>query len=181
MALYYVTGVSGSGKSAVLAELKRRGHEAYGTDENNLAAHYHTVTGAKAPRDTPVEARTKDWRHYHQWKAPAGKVEALRRKAADKTVFLCGVSANDGEFWDKFTRAFCLYVPPEEIKRRILSRTGNNFGKNPHELNGILEWAAYSKKQYEALGAIIIDATQPIKNVVDDILTASGAQHEDRH
>jgi thymidylate kinase len=170
MPLYYITGVSGSGKSTVLAELKRRGLEAYGTDEDNLAAFYHTETGTKTPAFIPAEARTQEWRKYHEWKVPVETIEKLRRQATHHPFFFCGVVANDAEFWDKFEQVFCLYVPPEEIKRRIEVRADNDFGKNPHELATILEWAAYSKKQYEELGALLIDGTQSTEKIVDEIL-----------
>jgi len=171
MALYYITGTPGSGKTTVLAELKRRGYEAYGTDEDGLASFYHTVTGKQDFGGQTAEERTEDWRRYREWKVPAEKVEALRVQAVNKTIFLCGVSANDAtDFWDKFARVFCLYIPPAEVKRRILARPENNFGKNAHELASVLEWAGYAKQQYTDLGAIIIDATQPVANVVDAII-----------
>jgi dephospho-CoA kinase len=47
MAFIYITGISGSGKSTVRSELIRRGYEAYGTDEDGLAAFYHHETGER--------------------------------------------------------------------------------------------------------------------------------------
>jgi uridine kinase len=37
MPLVYVTGISGSGKSAVLQELRQRAHKAVGVDEDGYA------------------------------------------------------------------------------------------------------------------------------------------------
>lgn len=171
MALYYITGTPGSGKTTILAELKRRGCEAYGTDEDGFATFYDTSTGQPDAGGQTAEERTVAWREHHEYKVPPEKVETLRLQAAAKTIFLCGVVANDADdFWDKFDRVFCLYIPPEEVKRRILARPDNNFGKNDHELASVLEWASYAKKQYEELGAIIVDATVPVSTVVDDIL-----------
>ncbi len=171
MPLYYITGLPGSGKSTVLTELRRRGYEAYGTDEDNLAAHHHSVTGEKDPGGQTAETRTEDWRKHHEWKIPVEKVEHLRLKASAKPVFLCGVVANDAEFWDNFTQVFCLYATPEEIKHRIVNRVHNDFGKNAHELAEILEWAAYSKDQYGKLGATLIDATQSVEKISNEILS----------
>jgi len=170
MPLYYVTGVSGSGKSTVLAELKRRGFEAYGTDEDDLAGFYHLETGKKTSPNLTAKERTEKWRKYHEWKVPTEKVEALRLNAHSKPIFLCGVVANDADFWSKFAQVFCLYLPSEETKHRIENRTNNDFGKNAHELASILEWASYSKTQYKKLGAVLIDATLPVKKVTDEII-----------
>ncbi len=171
MALYYITGVSGSGKSTVMAELKRRGYEAYDIDTDGFATYYHVGTWEKADGGHTAAERTPEWRAQHEWKVPPEKVQELRDKSIGKTVFLCGVAANDADFWDVFTKVFCVYVPPEEVERRVLDREyAEDFGKNPHELASILEWANYAKQQYEELGAVIIDATQPPKKVANDIL-----------
>ena len=37
MSLFYVTGISGTGKSQVLKELQARDYEAHGTDEHGFA------------------------------------------------------------------------------------------------------------------------------------------------
>lgn len=173
MALYYVTGTPGSGKSTVLAELERRSYEAHDVDE--LAAFYHTETGRKTSTGQTAEERTPEWRNYHEWKVPVEKVDALQKQSTHKTIFLCGVAANDSDFWNKFTRVFCLYVPPHELERRLTDRPGSSFGKNPHELASALEWAGYAKQQYTDLGAVIIDATQPFEAVTDEILRQTHA------
>ncbi len=170
VALYYVTGVSGSGKSTVMAALQRLGYEAYDIDTDGFATYYQTGTWDLGSGGGDAAERTPEWRAQHEWKVSPKKVETLRDKSIGKAVFLCGVAANDADFWDTFTRVFCVYVPPEEVKRRVLGRDKNDYGQNPHELARILEWAAYAKQQYQELGAIIIDATQPPEKAAVDIL-----------
>ena len=45
MPLIYVTGISGSGKSAVLRELQSRGNRAYGVDEDEYGQWLHWRSG----------------------------------------------------------------------------------------------------------------------------------------
>ena len=45
MALYYVTGLSGSGKSSVLRELRARGYHARGVDEDGFADWINRISG----------------------------------------------------------------------------------------------------------------------------------------
>jgi hypothetical protein len=68
MPLFYVTGLSGSGKSAVLRELRARGMEAYGVDEHGYADWVRRDSGAieecPAGEAGPV---TRAWRRDHDW------------------------------------------------------------------------------------------------------------------
>jgi hypothetical protein len=55
MALLYVTGLSGTGKSAVLSELLARGHHARGVDEDGYADWVSLASGIpdRYPRRRP--------------------------------------------------------------------------------------------------------------------------------
>ena len=52
MPLIWITGISGSGKSAVRRELRDRGYVAFGTDEDDLAHWIDTETGEVTRRTT---------------------------------------------------------------------------------------------------------------------------------
>lgn len=169
MGLYYITGVPGVGKSTVLSELRTRGFIAHEVDE--IAAFYNTVNGQKTTTGQPAAERTIEWRKHHEWKIPSEEIEVLAKEAVHQSVFLCGVAANDTNFWDKFTEVFYLYAPPVEIERRLITMLDKNaYGKNSHELAETLKWAATARQQYTDLGATIIDATQPLSKIVDEIL-----------
>jgi len=58
VSLFYVTGLSGPGKSAVLAELRARGYQARGVDEDGYADWINRVTGTPddfSPDDPDLE------------------------------------------------------------------------------------------------------------------------------
>lgn len=177
MPLYYVTGISGSGKSSVRDELKRRGYTAFGTDEDDLAYFYHNQTGKRIKNHVAIEDRTPEWRAQHTWKLSRARAEGLLKQSKGSAVFLCGVTANDAdELWDLFSKVFALFIDEDTLKHRIASRTNNDFGKSAHELQILIEWQKTAKEDYSKLGAVLIDATKPLGQVVDQILEIVGSE-----
>jgi hypothetical protein len=99
-------------------------------------------------------------------------VDDLKERSNKKDIFLCGTAANEDEVWDLFDKVFALTVDESTLKHRIETRTDNDFGKVPHELEDILAWQKTAESDYERLGAKIISTTQPIETVVDEILNS---------
>jgi len=171
MPLVYITGISGSGKSSVCKELKRRGYKAYDTDKDGIAYFYHNDTNQPVTERMSYEDRTPEWRSQHTWKALRETVEKLKDDAKDETTFLCGVTNNDtDELWDLFSQVFALTMDEATLRHRIARRTNNDFGKNPHEFADLLRWQKTATEDYRQLGAILVDATRPIEKVIDEIL-----------
>jgi len=172
MSLIYITGVAGAGKSAAYKELRSRGYEVFGTDEDQLAGFYNNVSGERVENPSDVGRQiTAAWREHHTWQLPRSVIENLKEKSSGKTVFLCGVAANEEEYLDLFDTLFALVIDDETLYRRITTRTNNTFGKNEGELAQIKDWQASTQAYYGKYNYIRIDATQPIELVVDSILS----------
>jgi dephospho-CoA kinase len=140
-------------------------------DAAQLAFFYHNQTGKPLKHSVPAAIRTPEWRLKHTWKVARAEVEKLQENAKDEPVFLCGVVANDAtELWDLFDKVIALTINEETMRHRITTRTNDDFGKPPHEFEILLNWQKTAREDYQKLGAIIIDATQPVEAVVDDIL-----------
>jgi AAA domain len=173
MPLIYITGLSGTGKSAVVHELQRRGYEAHGMDEHGFAYWVHRRT--HKIQQLPQGHSSFDihnWYTEHEWVLDAGKVKQLKEHSdvSNKTVFLCGVASGEAKAWKYFDQAFALVVDSDTLRQRIASRTTNDFGKSSAELAEIMRWHGTYKNTYRKFGANIINAAQPLTAVVDEIL-----------
>ena len=165
---YLIEGVSGAGKTAVAAELQRRGYQAIHGDRE-LAYRGDPATGLRvAP---PTDPPTAQWMSEHQvWAVE--KVRAYVASRGEPLTFFCGGSRNFAKFVDLFDGVFVLEVDLETMNRRIeerVARDPSDFGGTPEERALIAELFA-TKADIPKRG-IRIDAAAPIKRVVDDILS----------
>ncbi len=175
MALFYVTGVSGTGKSSVLHELRARGYWARGVDEDGYADWVNRITGRPDafPRYDP-DFDFHAWYAAHYWVLSVRRISILSRAAArlGKPVFLCGSASGDDVVWQLFDKVIALVADEETIRKRLAARS-DSFGKTPEELADVLFWHAGFATAYQAFGAALVDATRPLKDVVAEILAAS--------
>ena len=171
MSFIYVTGIAGSGKSAVCKELHKRGYETKEGDDG-LSDFYDNSTGEVVRRPVDVAERTTEWRSKHTWKMSRDKLLELKANANSKTTFVCGVASNEDEYLDVFDKVLALMVDIDTLKRRINDRDDNSFGKLPHEMDIILEWQQGVEDHYRKVGAQVIDATKPLNEIVDEIVAS---------
>ena len=158
---YLIEGVSGTGKTSVCHELRRRGYAALNSDRD-LRQNTNPMTG-----DPLITYSSAEMRHAgNLW-----DVEKVRRLAAsqdDDVTFFCGGSRNFNEFIDVFDQVFILDVDVDTLNRRLDNRADDDWGKSPSERELILRLHA-TKEDLPGSG-IVIDATQPLDRVVDEIL-----------
>lgn len=173
MSLYYIDGVSGSGKSKTLEALRSLGYDAYDVDEAGpVTAKWHnTTTGFVHPKSSVKAAqRTPEFLAVHAWKISRSEVEALAKQAVSVNVFLGGAVTNLPELRDLFSLVFALSIDDATMAQRLTSRTNNNWGKSPHELERSLVANQQARSCYETLGYTVIDAARPTNVIVYEIL-----------
>ena len=173
VALVLVTGTSGSGKSAVCVALRDRGHEAHDMDLDGNAAWVHRETGRHWPAGVRPDTDAPDWFVQYEWRAVPAKIAALAEGARERPVFLCGMTTNGHEVWHLYSLVVFLSIDEATIRHRIASRTTNDFGKTANELDAILVWHDVAEQQHREAGAVVVDATMPLDQVVDAVLAAS--------
>ena len=176
MPLVLVTGISGSGKSAVCVALQQRGLEAHDMDLDGIAAWVHRASGVPAPMTDVADsgARTAEWLAAHEWRVVPSRVEALAQGSGDQSVFLCGMASNQDDVSHLFAVVICLDVDEATLRDRLATRTSNDFGRSEHELTAILGWRDAVQDAYRRGGAVIVDATLPLDDVVQTVIDASG-------
>jgi dephospho-CoA kinase len=172
MPLFLITGMPGSGKSTVCAELKAKGYEAYDGDEDHLAKWYNIATGAAVKRED--EERTPEFVQAHSRDMSRETVEELVSKARDKPVFLCADPENEDELRDLFSQIFALVVDEDTRKHRLATRTNNKWGKLPHEVEYSQAFQQKWEADYKKFAYITLDSSQPPGTLVDQILEKLG-------
>ena len=90
---------------------------------------------------------------------------------ADESVavtFFCGGSRNFARFIDLFDEVFVLDVDLDTLQRRLNQRPQGEWGSEPSERDLILR--LHRTKEDIPRTGVVVDATQPLTDVVDEIL-----------
>ena len=154
MGTILVTGMSGTGKSTALNELRRRGFEVIDTDE-------------------PGWTEWRDEDGGYVWRE-ARFAELLARDRT-ATLYVSGTVSNQGRFYPRFDAVVLLSAPADVLLSRIESRTTNDYGKTAEERDLILGHVAEVEPMLRATCTHEIDATQPMEKVVAELVAIGAA------
>jgi len=153
---YLIEGVSCTGKTSVCNELQGRGYHAIHGDRE-LAYQGDPETGI------PTETATHE---NHIWQVE--KVKALINNKDEWITFFCGGSRNFSKFIHLFDGVFILEVDSGTLNRRLDARPEDEFGGKKAERELIVR--LHQTKEDIPKNGIIIDATVPIEQIVDEII-----------
>jgi broad-specificity NMP kinase len=160
-----ITGMSGTGKSSVIARLAALGHEAIDADANRWSE-WAVVPIPGAPPGSPPEM---DW----VWRED--RIRELLDRSRAGALFVSGCAPNQGRFRDRFDHVVLLSAPPAVILERIAIRTTNAFGKSPAERAKILDDLRTVEPLLRRSADIEIDtAAASLDEVVDRIARLAG-------
>lgn len=158
MANYLIEGVPGTGKTTIGNELRRRGFRVVEGDKG-IGYFGDPKTGAPTNK-----------KYQLNWIWKREKLEKELSKG-DEITFICGGAMNQNKFMHYFTKVFTLHVDNDILRYRIMNRIGNQFGKKPKDLKRQLKWNKGTIEYSKQRGTILIDATRPIEEIADDILS----------
>lgn len=153
---YLVEGVSGTGKTSVCRELERRGYQAINGDRE-LAYQGDPETG---------EATDTAAHQHHIW--DVRRVRDLVADHQEPVTFFCGGSRNFSNFIDLFDEVFVLDIDLETLHRRLAQRSQDDWGSKPSERDLIVR--LHRSKADVPRSGVVVDATRPLKEVVDELL-----------
>ena len=137
--------MSGTGKSAALDELARRGHRVVDTDYGGNSE----------------EGEEQLWRE--------DRIDTLLDGHEDGVLFVAGCVANQGKFYPRFDAVVLLSAPADVILERVAGRESNPFGKNDVERRRILDDLTEFEPQLRAAATAEIDTRAPLDVVVDEL------------
>jgi hypothetical protein len=145
MPLIYVTGISGAGKTSVLGELRDRGYESYGVDEDGFGRWLDPRSGEVVTFPVDDEAVDRhEWYADHVWALDVDKIAELKRHSdrCAAPVFLCGVAAGDREAWPYFDVVCALVI--DEATIITASPNARTVGTANEQTNSPKSWSGMS-------------------------------------
>jgi len=163
-----ITGIAGSGKSTIIAELHKRGHATLDLDDCGAGIWVNKKTAERAEHH---EGLGKEWIEAHRWQADIPKLLALLNsfgKGGD--IFVGGKVAKVQmkEINEIFDVIYLLTPDNFRVDERLRTRTTNkvNFAKGDGERKAIIEGRYQFEEICLAFGAI------PVKNhgTVDEVV-----------
>jgi shikimate kinase len=141
-----LTGMSGTGKSALVQELRRRGYVAHDADDD----------GFSEPR---ADGR---------WGWRADLVADLLAQETDRVLFFAGCSEEQAE--QQFDYRVLLTAPRSVLIERLRTRTGNAYGRRRAELSQVLADLAEVEPLLRRSADLVLTTTAPPPQVADRLL-----------
>jgi hypothetical protein len=157
MAKVLVTGMSGTGKSSALTELRRRGYHVVDTDD----------PGWTEWVEVPHEVGGGEWLWVED------RMAALLGRDHGPTLFVQGCVRNQGKFYDRFDAVVLLSAPAQVILDRVATRATNDYGKVMRERELILHHLETVEPLLRAGCTHELDASRPLDEVVADLIAIS--------
>lgn len=136
-----ITGMSGAGKSTVLAELARRGRITVDTDYD----------GWELPGSVWDEPRMSDLLSQH----------------AD--VVVSGTAENQGRFYDRFEHVVPLSAPVDALIERIATRTNNPYGRTAEQQRDVRRYVREVEPLLRKGATVELDGRRSVTDLTDDV------------
>lgn len=145
-----LTGMSGTGKSAVVGGLLARGYMAVDTDYGWC--------------ETSPDG---------EWIWDEQKIDALLTNEIANLLFVAGCASNQGKFYRLFDLVILLSAPRDLMVNRISGRHENPFGKSSEELSRILRDLEMVEPQLRLSADFEIRTDRPLGEVVEEVVVLS--------
>ncbi len=154
-----ITGMSGTGKSTLIAELRRLGYKAVDTGWD---------PDWEEPDTSPDRGSGWVWRE--------DRIEALLSTEDAEVLFVSACVPNQGKFYPKFDRVILLSAPVDATMERLRDRSNNSYGKRPEDLDEVLRNKVEIEPRLRKGASLEIDTAAPLAEVVAAVL-----RHLDQH
>lgn len=173
--LIWVTGLSGTGKSSIASRLRELGHWSVDADDDGMSGWRSKETGEFAP-SPPVDQRPIEWLDQFGWSIDVRRVQELSHRSDGRRVFLLGAVDNEDDVLAFADTVICLVADAETLRRRLTTRRTNDFGRAPGDIEAVLSWLEPYEERHRVIGAVMVDATQPLPIVVAEVIAAASTE-----
>lgn len=156
-----ITGMSGTGKSAVIRELAARGHEAHDLDASAWSQWIDSD-----PSDSLTPARGKDW----VWRED--RVRRLLIRLRSVPVFVGGCAGNMGRLLHLIDEIVLLSAPVATVMQRLAARPGGRYGSGEDDRRKVRELMSTIEPRLRERAGHEIDTRGSTVATVDAVLRA---------
>lgn len=159
MALFFISGVPGTGKSTLMHELRRRGEEAHDTDDECVMI--SKQTGNLIDYD---ERKNEPY----DWVYPTKMLQKLKSRSSSKNVFLLGSVDNWDEVYATADEYIWMYISLDGLIKRLDGRL-KAYGKSSSERQSIID---LHREMSTVMGpkTFTLDAAKPVEHIDEDLL-----------
>ena len=157
-----VTGLSGTGKSTVVAALAAQGHRAVDLDSEAYSHWVDAADWADAP-GTPVEPG-RDW----VWRED--RVLDLLADERGEVLFVSGCAPNMSSFLSRFDHIVLLSAAVEVLVERLESRTGDAYGTRPGQVERVVGLVETVEPMLRRIAGHEIDTSGRLEDVVSTVV-----------
>lgn len=154
-----ITGMSGTGKSAVVRELIARGYIAHDLDTPEWS---HWIDAD--PSDTLTPDAGKDW----VWRED--RVRALLSDPQAPLLFISGCAQNMSRLFPLIDQVILLSAPTSTIMERLKARSSDGYGSVAEERRRVEALIASIEPLLRQSADHEIDTARPVAVTVDEIL-----------
>ena len=147
-----LTGMSGTGKSSVLACLAELGYRTVDTDEYDLTTEVRSASGTTE----------RLWRE--------DRIEEILSADQGDVIFISGTCRNQVKFYTWFDHIVLLTAPASVLVERLTRRTNNPYGKAPEEMAETLRFVETVEPLLRKAATLELDATASLEAIVEAIL-----------
>jgi dephospho-CoA kinase len=152
-----VTGMSGTGKSTLIAELAARGYKALDADLDDWSEWQPAADGSGVVGEMDLV-----WRE--------DRIHSLLSSEDAELLFFCGCASNQVKFYARFDHIILLSAPAPLIVERLATRTTNIYGKRPDEVARTLALKHTIEPRLRSVADLEVDTSAPLDQVLATVL-----------
>jgi dephospho-CoA kinase len=159
-----ITGMSGTGKTAVIEELAARGYRAHDLDTPEWS---EWIDADASDALTPRQGKDWIWRE--------GRVRALLSELGEEKLFVSGCAENMGKFFPLIDFVILLSAPVATLMERLEARPAGSYGHDAEERRKVANLTATIEPLLRKSADHEIDTRRPVCATVDEVLRLASA------
>lgn len=164
---YFITGFPGTGKTAIAEALRKKGYLVYDIDrEKALARWVNKHSGEIVAGDYIA---TPEFYENHDFCWDREYLKKILEEAPNKPTFVVGITSNQTQEIDLFTKVFLLKAEQDLLRQRMTNRKSIDPTKKNEDVNYGFDWKNTFEREMLKHGAIPIDASFPIEETILEI------------